>query len=270
MYATAARHLLRVLGLEARLVDVTAGAVDRYTAARLAEGASRHTIAKELVTLRGALRGAKRKGEYRADLDEIMPQWSPAYQPRKQWLTPSQVAALLDQLSKRRAAVVAFVVATGARKGEAFRAEWQDVIGTRVHLRGTKTAAANRIVPVVHRECLRFLQIAIAGARAQGPLFDRWRAAHRDLERACRRAGIPRVSWNDLRRTFGSWLKQAGVPLDDIADLLGHTSTTMVRRVYGQDTPQALEQRIRKSLGTTTSQRRSRKSRVRAKKGPKK
>ncbi|MBE7450046.1 MAG: tyrosine-type recombinase/integrase [Kofleriaceae bacterium] len=48
------------------------------------------------------------------------------------------------------------------------------------------------------------------------------------------RAGIERVSPNDLRRTYASWLVNAGVPLQQVARLLGHKSTRMVDLVCGK------------------------------------
>lgn len=66
------------------------------------------------------------------------------------------------------------------------------------------------------------------------PLFPRWLNVRRDLEAACKRAGIAKVSPNDLRRTFASWQAEAGVPEAVTASLTGHTSSQMVRRVYGR------------------------------------
>lgn len=66
--------------------------------------------------------------------------------------------------------------------------------------------------------------------------------------RACKRPGIPPVTSNDLRRTFASWLVQAGVPTRTVADLMGHTSTRMVDKVYGQLTEKEYREAV-SSLG---------------------
>jgi len=76
----------------------------------------------------------------------------------------------------------------------------------------------------------------------------------RDLALACKAARIRRVTPNDLRRTFASWLKQRGVDSMVVAKLLGHTSTRMVELVYGHlndpskieavDTPPAMPERV--------------------------
>ncbi len=253
-------HIARVFGPESLLSVVTARTVDMYIEQRTDEGASSHTLHKELCSLRKALRGAKRRGEYPHDLSEIVPEFSARYVPRKTFLAPKQLEKLFGELAPDRAAHVAFVVATGARKGEALRAERGDIEGEFARLRGTKTALSARTVAVVGRfESL--LGRALRGGHPKGRLFDPWGNAHRDIWAACDRAKIPRVSWNDLRRTFGSWLKQAGVSIDDIADQLGHSSTTMVRLVYGVDTPDALARRVRERLnGTKSAQRTKRKT----------
>ena len=40
---------------------------------------------------------------------------------------------------------------------------------------------------------------------------------------ACRLAGLEDVHPHDLRRTFGSWLVQAGVPIQTVSTLLRHS-----------------------------------------------
>ena len=62
----------------------------------------------------------------------------------------------------------------------------------------------------------------------------------RMLRLACDRAGIERVSPNDLRRTPASQLRQAGISLDDVAPIFGHASTQMLQRVYARTNIEAL------------------------------
>jgi integrase len=47
---------------------------------------------------------------------------------------------------------------------------------------------------------------------------------------AIRQAGIKNFHWHDLRHTFASRLRQNGVPLDRIAELLGHRGLAMTQR----------------------------------------
>ena len=72
------------------------------------------------------------------------------------------------------------------------------------------------------------------------PLFARWPNARRDIIRACERAGVTRVTWNDLRRSHAKWLRGRGVEPSLIAEVLGHTTSRMAEVVYGRPTPQQL------------------------------
>jgi len=47
---------------------------------------------------------------------------------------------------------------------------------------------------------------------------------------AVRAAGIENFTWHDLRHCYASRLRQAGVPLGHIAELLGHKGLAMTRR----------------------------------------
>ncbi|MEZ5298313.1 MAG: tyrosine-type recombinase/integrase [Ilumatobacteraceae bacterium] len=58
------------------------------------------------------------------------------------------------------------------------------------------------------------------------------RNARRHLAEVCERSGVPIVRPNELRHSCASLLSDAGVPLELIADLLGHTTTDMLDRTY--------------------------------------
>jgi integrase len=60
----------------------------------------------------------------------------------------------------------------------------------------------------------------------------------RQLKRACRKLGIPRVAPIDLRRTCATWWIEKGGPKDALRQWLGHSANSeMVDRHYAQVTP---------------------------------
>ncbi len=249
-YQVKSGHLLRILG-DRPLAGIDARAVDAFIDQRMDEGAARNTIQKELTTLRGALKIAKRRGEYTRDLDAVMPDgFSSGYKPRERFLGQAECQALLAELAPDRAARVAFIIATGARWGESERAMRADVNLVRgvVFLRGTKTAGAARAVPVVG-VAHPLLEHAMRHAEGEGgALFRPWGNARRDLRDACVRAGIDPVSPNDLRRTCATWLRQAEVEPHLIGAMLGHTDSRMVERVYGRMPVDSLGRALRARL----------------------
>lgn len=63
----------------------------------------------------------------------------------------------------------------------------------------------------------------------------------RDLARLTERAGLGAWHPNELRHSAASLLSAAGVPLEDVMDLLGHTDTRMLERVYRHRVTRAIE-----------------------------
>lgn len=54
----------------------------------------------------------------------------------------------------------------------------------------------------------------------------------RVLRATCRRAGLPEINPNELRHSAASLMSDRGVPLEQIADALGHNGTQMLDLVY--------------------------------------
>ena len=238
------RQLVRIIG-DVRLIDIDATAVDQYIAARLKEGSARTTIHKELVTLRGAIALARRQGYAAHDPHNIMPMdFAIGYKPRTRALSETEVDALLSKLPPKRAAIVAFIVATGATyPSEVANAVREDVKGFYVRLRGTKRASRDRRVPVPSY-ARKWLRVALK----HGPPFERWANVRRDLHLACTAAKIDACSPNDLRRTFGHQLRARGVEPQLIAPAMGHADGRMVERVYGKLTAEELSGLIRRRV----------------------
>ena len=107
----------------------------------------RKPIYKEIVTLRAALRLARRAGIWFGDPAAICPiAFAPEYKPRTRALTRQELYALLAELLPDRAARVAFIVATSASWRETELALDQDVRHdlASVLSRGTKRSTRYR------------------------------------------------------------------------------------------------------------------------------
>jgi integrase len=251
-----AEHLL-LLGQHKPLSEITLADTTGYLRRRLELGASRHTIKKELGTLTQAIRRCAKLGIYVpvVDPEHLIPdELGKAYEPRTRWLTREQYEKLVNVLrpaplaernqrvqesARVRAPAVNradYVIAwcnLGLRKSELFDVQPEDYNPTRqeLHVRGTKTDKADRLVPV------NKIAAEVLGRRcALETPFPEWHGSNctRDLAKACKLLGMAPVTPNDFRRTFCSWLCQAGVPERVCAELMGHGSTVMVRAVYGQ------------------------------------
>ncbi len=105
-----------------------------------------------------------------------------------------------------------------------------------------KTAASYRAValPPVALDALR-RRIAdrpdglLFTAPDGGPL---WHSTVRaELVKLCDAAGVPRIRPNELRHSAATVMADAGLPLHQVADVLGHTTTRMLDQTYRHRPP---------------------------------
>lgn len=237
-------HFVRIFGEDCVLASITNPEVDRYIAQRRDETATEHTISKEVAALQIVLRLAKRAGCYALDVDTLRPDdLTPEYTPVDRALPLNEVEALLAELSPERGAYVRVSVGLGVRLGEALRLTPENVDPDGyVEIPGTKTAAAKRLVPV-----LSIFRQMVADARAHLPLKP-WGNLYRDMAAACARANIARCTPNDLRRSHQTILEEAGVDETVRMRLMGHTTPTMNRKVYGRPRAEALRELAERAI----------------------
>lgn len=224
-------HFVRLLG-DASISDLCVDQVALYCRKRLDEGAARETVRKELVVLRLSLSHARDRGVLDRDPDATIPKFRARYKPRRRWLSTMELRGLLRHLPPERQRWVIVAVLTGGRLSEIEGLTWGDLDfgNQQIHIRGTKTDRSDRIIPM-DRELGELLgQMRKGDSEA---VAGRWSNVRRDLAKACAKAKIEPVSPNDLRRTFASYLKQAGRDSLAVGKLLGHTSSRMVELVYG-------------------------------------
>jgi integrase len=260
MYEKKNGQLVRLLGADTSLATFcTSAPLDAYVSARRREGVRDHTIYKEIVVMRSALKLAKRRGLWFGDLDAVLPVLAPKYVPRKGTIDGDGFNRLLAELGHDDAARAAFIIATGAELRATVLAERGDVGPAFVRLRGTKRASRARDVPIVLGWQRALLKIAFRDAKGRERLFatapDNFRGA---LRYAARRAGLEHLTPNDLRRTYAHLLRAAGASLANIAPTMGHSDTRMLERVYAVLPPALLAERLiaevdRDRIGTDAS-----------------
>jgi integrase len=268
-YEQKARHLARLLG-EYQLDALTRDRVLSYIASRAREGAHEHSVHKELVVLRGALKAAKERQPplFHGEVAAVVPRFKTKYDPRRTHLSPEQFMALTRHLvaplppgakpetveasEARRARRVFFcmmIAFASPRLGELHKMRWEDHVDLRLNRlqipKGKTEPRAITIAPILRP----WIEAFHEQAGGVGPVVEAWGSCRRDLANACKRAGVPRVTPNDLRRTFASWLVQARESLFVVSKLLGHNSTRMVEKVYGQLTQDVLDGAVAKLPG---------------------
>ena len=64
---------------------------------------------------------------------------------------------------------------------------------------------------------------------ADGKPMEDWILIDR-LHVVCKRAGLRRIRWHELRHSFASQLMMAGAPLRQVQEWLGHSTITMTMR----------------------------------------
>jgi integrase len=242
---TKAGHLARLL--PEFCASLTHEAMEKYIDARLGEGVRRTTIKKELRVFGGAWALGARNRLVGVPLEQLMPELHDDYEPRKRALTAVEAYGLCLALPPERAAVVVFAIATGAEWSAVKRAQRVDIAvdGSLVALHGTKRKTRERVTPLPLPTQRAMVLWALANGDGPGEkLFSAWTNVRRDLHVACAKVGIPPCSPNDLRRTYGTWLRDAGVEPQLIAPAMGHVDSRMVERVYGRFTPESLARNL--------------------------
>jgi len=140
-----------------------------------------------------------------------------------------------------------FLAYTGCRLSEAQGVTWADVDFKRgiLRVRGSKTEAANREVPLIPaaRALLERLDTARQEAAKLGVDGDagvdprrkvlRVGEAGKSLARACQKLGVELLTHHDLRDAFATAAIEAGVDIPTVAAWLGHADGgALLMRVY--------------------------------------
>lgn len=147
--------------------------------------------------------------------------------------------------------LIHFLAGTGCRISEALHCvDWADVDldnphGPRVHVRGTKTDSADRVLPLPpwlvdrlrrrgHRFGTRGLLFGVTRYPSKlGRPRDK-RNVTRTITTRMTAAGMPWATSHTFRRTVATWMDEAGAPLAEIANQLGHANVSVTASYLGR------------------------------------
>lgn len=217
---------------------ISKATVRTYTAQRRRLGMKDSTISKELRFLRQALKYG------------VAEKWMPGPEPhieipgesvpRDRYLTREEFARLYFHAAPFHLRVfLALAISTAARGKHILALTWDRVDFERGFVRYRPGESANKkTAPIPINANLRPILLKAYEARGKSGRVIEWcgdevKSVRKAYERACRLAGLDDAHRHDLRRTAASWAAQDGVPIEEVAQMLGD-SVEMTRKHYAQ------------------------------------
>lgn len=225
-----------------------------YIAKRKEEGVSNATINRELQTLGGAINYANTYWQW-ALPNPVKGSLLMEPDGRLRWITPAEADRLLNAATQEKKAphlapLITLALHTGMRRGEMLGLEWNrvDLQAGLIYLESHHTKAKKRRSVALNRTAREAI-LTQARFRATHCPAAPWvfctkegariASVKRSFATACRVAGIDDFRFHDLRHTCAAWLVQAGVPMAEVRDVLGHCTLAMTER-YAHLAPENL------------------------------
>ncbi|WP_227815642.1 tyrosine-type recombinase/integrase [Nitrogeniibacter aestuarii] len=190
------------------------------------------TINRYLATIRSLLRMARDEWQWIDVFPKI--RLLPGEVERDRWLTREEASRLIEACPAHLAALVRFALATGCRAREITGLEWNrvDLERRTAWLNQTKNGTP-RGVPL-NSDAVAVLQEQVGQSTRfcftyRGKPI-RWEVTNSAWHSALAKAGIEDLRFHDLRHTWASWHRQAGTSCDELKELGGWKSRSMVDR----------------------------------------
>jgi integrase len=190
------------------------------------------TVNRYLATLRGLLRMARDEWQWIDSVPKIRMLGGEVE--RDRWLTREEADRLIRFCPEHLAAVVRFALATGCRAREILGLEWNrvDLQRKTAWINQTKNGTP-RGVPL-NRDAVTVLREQI-GKHSQFCFTFRGTPIKRNISNhgwftALGKAGLEDFRFHDLRHTWASWHRQSGTSCDELKDLGGWKTRSMVDR----------------------------------------
>jgi integrase len=226
--------------LEAHFGALRPDQVDRaacraYVAARGAKvGAG--TVHTELTYLRAALRWHDRSGPWVVELPSKPP-------PKSRHLTREEYARLVTAAKSQHVRLfIILALSTAGRMAAILDLTWDRVDFERGLIRlgeGEKRRKGRATVPMTAGARAALEEAAKARTSAHVIEYGGERVAkiRKGFATAAEAAGLAWVTPHALRHTAAVWMAEAGVPMAQIAQYLGHSDSRVTERVYARFSP---------------------------------
>ncbi len=225
------RQLDRYLG-DKMLNQINGDVIWTIVQGELKRGNKPATVNRTLATIRSLLRMARDEWQWIDTFPKI--RLLAGEVERDRWLTHEEAERLIRCCAPHLAALVRYALATGCRAAEITGLEWSrvDLDRRTAWLNQTKNGTP-RGVPL-NEDAIEVLREQI-GKHLQFCFTYEGKPLRADVTNtawhsALKRAGIEDFRFHDLRHTWASWHRQAGTSCDEVKDLGGWKSRTMVDR----------------------------------------
>lgn len=163
-------------------------------------------------------------------------------------LNPEQISAMLAAAGPRDRALIALMASGACRVGEATLLQWRDLDGCTVSIPAGATKARVGRTFTLQSEACRLLQAwrEECPATNAGWIFPGLagqclsvRAAQTAISKLAERLGIAGVSSHSFRRSALTAAHEAGLSLNALAELSGHSSISSLQRYLDRDVAKA-------------------------------
>jgi integrase len=214
----------------------------------------RATANRVLTILKAALNYAWKEGRIATDTAwrKVKP-FRNVDAPVIRYLTEGECKRLVNACPEDFRQMVKGALFSGCRYAELTTlkvADFNPDAGT-IAIRTSKSGKPRHII--LTEEGITFFEEVTSGKKAKDLIFTHnsgaaWGESHqsRPLREACRNASIdPAISFHVLRHTHGSLLAMQGVPMQVIAQQLGHADTRMTEKHYAHLSPSYVADTIR-------------------------
>jgi integrase len=204
------------------------------------------TILRELVTLRAALHFAETEKWIKETPYIVVPSQP---KPRDRWLTRDEADRLLASAQALHVKTfLAVCLYTASRASAVLQLKWDrvDLAGGMIDFGSVEGGKGRAIVPIADS-----LKPYLAEARkaATCPFViehggEPVGSVKTGVRAAARRAEVSGVSPHVLRHTAATWMAMKGIPIEQIARMLGHTDPRVTWRTYAKYSPDYLRDAV--------------------------